>query len=173
MNIEFRRAAPEDWEIIQSMAYAIWPVTYGHVLPSGQLEYMLELIYREESIKQQMDRQHQFIIGHQSGEPLGFASFEEQYKTTTNLMVHKLYILPSYQGKGIGKEFLNYITMLASQSAHDTVMLKVFNKNQNAIRFYQHQGFHSIGEEVTELGRGYMVLDVVMIKEIQMDKNSL
>lgn len=71
-------------------------------------------------------------------------------------MIHKLYILPSFQGKGIGKVFLDYLTVLARQTAHDTLMLKIFVKNQNAIRFYQHLGFHSIGEEVSELGKGYI-----------------
>lgn len=166
MHIEFRLAAPEDWKIIQSIAQTTWPVTYGQLLPAGQLEYMLDLIYSEESIKQQMEREHQFSIGYHAGEPLGFASVEKQYKSPANFMIHKLYILPSFQGKGIGKVFLDYLTVLARQTAHDTLMLKVFVKNQNAIRFYQHLGFHSIGEEVSELGKGYTVKDYVLIKKI-------
>lgn len=166
MHIEFRHAVPEEWKIIQSMAHTTWPITYGQLLPAGQLEYMLDLIYREESIKQQMDREHQFIIGYHDGEPLGFASVEKQYKSPANLMIHKLYILPSFQGKGMGKAFLDYLTVLGTQTEHDTLMLKVFVKNQNAIRFYHHLGFQSIGEEVTELGNGYAVLDYIMIKKM-------
>lgn len=166
MHIEFRLAAPNDWKIIHTIAHATWPVTYGQLLPAGQLEYMLDWIYSKNSIEQQMEREHQFSIGYHAGEPLGFASVEKQYRTPANFMIHKLYVLPSFQGKGIGKEFLDYITMMARQTAHDTLMLKVFVKNQNAIRFYQHLGFQSIGEEVTELGNGYAVLDYIMIKKM-------
>lgn len=166
MHIEFSQAAPGEWKIIQTIAHATWPVTYGQLLPAGQLEYMLDLIYSEESIKQQMEREHQFSIGYHAGEPLGFASVEKQYISPANFMIHKLYVLPSFQGKGIGKIFLDYLTMLARQTAHDTLMLKVFVKNQNATRFYQHLGFQSIGEEMSELGKGYTVKDYIMIKKI-------
>lgn len=166
MHIEFRQAAPGEWRIIQTIAHATWPLTYGKLLPAGQLEYMLDMIYSEDSIKQQMKREHQFSIGYHSGEPLGFASVEKQYISPANFMIHKLYVLPSFQGKGIGKIFLDYLTMLARQTAHDTLMLKVFVKNQNAIRFYQHLGFQSIGEEMSELGKGYTVKDYIMIKKI-------
>jgi diamine N-acetyltransferase len=167
MHIEFRQAATDEWRIIQTIAQATWPVTYGQLLPAGQLEYMLDLIYSEKSIKQQMEREHQFSIGYHAGEPLGFASVEKKFKSPANFMIHKLYVLPSFQRSGIGKEFLNYLTMLAKQTAHDTLMLKVFVKNQNAIRFYQHLGFHSIGKEATELGNGYTVKDYVMIRKIR------
>lgn len=166
MPIEFSQAAPGEWKIIQTIAHATWPVTYGQLLSAGQLEYMLDLIYSEESIKQQMERQHQFSIGYHAGEPLGFASVEKHYKSPANFMIHKLYVLPSFQGKGVGKMFLDDLAMLARQTAHDTLMLKVFVKNQNAIRFYQHQGFHFMGEEASALGKGYTVKDYVMIKNI-------
>jgi ribosomal protein S18 acetylase RimI-like enzyme len=166
MRIEFKQAVPGEWKIIQTIAHATWPVTYGQLLPAGQLEYMLDLIYSEGSIKQQMERRHQFSIGYHAGEPIGFASVEKQYKSPANFMIHKLYVLPSFQGKGIGKIFLDYLAMLASQAGHDTIMLRVFVKNQNAIRFYQHLGFQSIGEEVSELGNGYTVKDYVMVRKI-------
>lgn len=116
-----------------------------------------------------MERKQEFIIGFHSGNPLGFTSIEKQYKSVANLMIHKLYVLPSFQGKGIGKAFQDYLTVLAIQTEHDTLMLKVFVKNQNAIRFYQHRGFHVIGEEVSELGKGYTVKDYVMIKKTRND----
>lgn len=166
LNIEFRQSSSKDWRIIQSIAHTTWPVTYGQLLSAGQLEYMLDLTYSEESIKQQMDREHQFIIGYHAGEPLGFASVEKQYNAPANLMIHKLYILPSFQGKGMGKAFLDYLTAFAIKTGHDMLTLKVFIKNQNAIRFYNHLGFHSIGEEVTDLGNGYAVLDYIMIKKM-------
>lgn len=166
MIIEFKQTQPGEWKIIQSIAHTTWPVTYGQLLPAGQLEYMLDLIYSEESIKRQMNLGHQFIIGYHTGEPIGFVSVEKRYKTPASFMIHKLYVLPSFQGKGIGNAFIDYLATLAAQTEHDMLMLKVFVKNQNAIRFYQHLGFHPIGEEVSELGKGYMVKDYVMIKKI-------
>ena len=166
IHIAFQHARPGEWKIIQTIAHATWPVTYGQLLPAGQLEYMLDLIYNEEAIKQQMNLAQQFIIGYSSNEPLGFASIEKQFKSSSSMMIHKLYILPAFQGNGIGRIFLNYLTNLATQTGHSELTLKVFVRNQNAIRFYQHLGFHSIGEVVTEIGNGYTVKDYVMLREI-------
>jgi len=166
LDIEFRLAAPEEWKIIQSIAYTTWPVAYGSLLPPAQLQYMLDLIYNEQSIRQQMEKGQQFILACHTNESLGFASIEKQYKSSTSLMIHKLYVLPGFHGKGIGKAFLEYISGLATQTAHDALILKVFFKNQNALRFYQQQGFRSIGEEETDFGNGYKVLDYIMTKNI-------
>jgi GNAT superfamily N-acetyltransferase len=165
-NIEIKPATADDWKIIQSIAHATWPVTYGGLLAQGQLAYMLELIYEEVSIRRQMSRGQEFFIGYHVNEPAGFASVERQYKEATTLMIHKLYVLPSLQGKGVGKAFLDYLTALAMQTSHDRLMLKVFVRNQNAIRFYLHQGFHFIGNEVTMLGEGYEIEDCIMVKEV-------
>lgn len=167
MALEFKPAGPNDWSIIQSVAHFTWPVTYGQLLQAGQLEYMLDLMYSERSIKMQMEGGHQFLIGYQTGTPLGFTSVQKQYKAPANLMIHKLYVLPSFQGRGVGKAFMDYLKLLAIQSAHDTLMLKVFEKNEKAIRFYQQQGFYVIGEELSELGRGYSVKDYVMVKKVK------
>jgi len=166
LDIEFRLAAPDEWKIIQSIAHATWPVAYGHLLPPAQLEYMLDVIYNEQSIRKQMKKGQPFILACHANEPLGFASIEKQYKSPTSLMIHKLYVLPEFHGKGIGKAFVDYIAGLATQTGHDAVILKVFFKNQDALRFYQLQGFRSIGEEETDVGNGYKVLDYIMTKKI-------
>ncbi|MBY0433354.1 MAG: GNAT family N-acetyltransferase [Cyclobacteriaceae bacterium] len=155
-----------DWRVIQSIAHATWPDTYGRLLPIRQLEYMLDLISSEQSLKHQMERNQQFFIGYLANDSsVGFASVEEHYKSAGDLMIHKLYLLSEFHGKGIGKAFIDYISGLATQTEHDTLILKVFFKNQEAIRFYERLGFRSIGEEMTELGNGYSVLDYIMIKK--------
>jgi ribosomal protein S18 acetylase RimI-like enzyme len=74
--------------------------------------------------------------------------------------------LPEFQGKGIGKAFINYITDMAIQTGHDKLILKVFHKNEKANRFYERMGFYFMGEELTQLGNGYTVLDYIMKMDI-------
>ena len=61
--IEFKKAGIEDLKNIQQVAYATWPVAFGKVLPKEQIDYMLELIYNEESLKKQItEKGHIFIL---------------------------------------------------------------------------------------------------------------
>jgi ribosomal protein S18 acetylase RimI-like enzyme len=128
---------------------------------------MLELNYSERSIKNQMQMmKHEFIIGFNKERPVGFTSVERNFMNKKQLMIHKLYMLPTFQGKGFGKKFIGYISKLAQDSENNSLCLKVFHKNTNGISFYKTIGFSIIGDHKTILENGYEVLDYVMTKNI-------
>lgn len=130
---------------------------------------MLELNYSEQSIMNQMlVMKHEFIIAFREERPVGFTSIERNYKDAKQLMIHKLYVLPAYQGKGYGKKFIDHISKWALGSENNSLCLKVFHKNKNGISFYKTLGFSIISEHKTVLGNGYEVLDYVMVKNIRM-----
>jgi ribosomal protein S18 acetylase RimI-like enzyme len=80
-------------------------------------------------------------------------------------MIHKLYILPEFQGKGYGKKFIVHITQVACDSRNSSLCLKVFHKNTKAIAFYETIGFSVVGEVKTTLENGFEILDYVMFKK--------
>lgn len=165
--VELKRAGPEDWEVIRSIAYNTWPNTFGSVIPKEQLEYMLALIYSEQSLKDQMlNRDHNFILPLKEEIPVGFASYELNYRNNPHLMLHKLYLLPEVQGMGIGRLIFSYLEDVAKTNANDTIRLKVFHKNDTAIAFYKRNGFSIIDIEITDTGNGYLITDNVMTKKI-------
>jgi diamine N-acetyltransferase len=165
--VELKTATSEDWSIIRDIAYATWPRTFGELMSREQLEYMLSLIYSEESLKHQMDHlNHHFILSLHNNIPVGFASYEFNYKSEAQFMIHKVYLLPQSQGLGIGKKIFTYLTELAKSSNQKRLRLKLFYKNDKARTFYQHHGFTIAGTETTDIGNGYIILDDVMIKEI-------
>lgn len=169
-DIEFKQASVEEWPIIQSMAYTTWPVAYGHLISKDQLNYMLELNYSEQSIMNQMQAlKHEFIIAFREERPVGFTSIERNFKGAKQLMIHKLYVLPAFKGKGYGKKFIDHVTQLAHVSQNNSLCLNVFHKNSNAITFYQNIGFSKISEQKSVLEHGYEVLDYVMVKKINHD----
>jgi len=52
--------------VVQQIAYATWPATYGKILSPEQLSYMLQLFYSTESLAQQMSAQgHNFIVAYE------------------------------------------------------------------------------------------------------------
>jgi GNAT superfamily N-acetyltransferase len=165
--IELKKATPEDWQIIQTIAHQTWPHTFGSVMPKEQIDYMLELIYNEQSLKEQMiDKKHQFLLALHNENPVGFTSYELNYRNEPQLMIHKIYLLPQSQGLGIGTIILDYLAEIAKDRNQKLLRLKVFYKNGKAESFYWKYGFTNVGTESTDIGSGYIVLDDVMIKDV-------
>ena len=166
-DIEFEYASSNEWLVIHTIANKTWPIVYGKMISNEQLMYMLELIYSESAIKTQMEvMKHEYILGLQEKKPFGFTSIQQHFKEPNQLIIHKLYVLPEYQGNGLGKAFLDYTTELAIKTNHDILCLKAFHKNARAIAFYQNMGFSINGEEKTDIGKGYEILDYIMTKKV-------
>jgi diamine N-acetyltransferase len=76
--------------------------------------------------------------------------------------LHKLYLLPSYHGKGIGKALLQEVARRMREAGQQSLTLNVNKDNQKAIDFYRSQGFVEVYKEVIDIGNGFVMDDVVM-----------
>lgn len=150
--------------IVQSIAQTTWPVTYGEILSNEQIDYMFDMMYSIDSLKlQAKNKNTHFILAKQENDYLGFASFEFNATENTETKIHKIYILPSAQGKGIGKTIIDYISKEASKQKNNELVLNV-NKYNNAIHFYTKLGFSISEEVVIDIGNGYIMDDYIMKK---------
>ncbi len=167
-RIEFKKAGLNDIETIQQIVYTTWPVTFGHILPAEQISYMLGLIYNRQALSHQMlEKGHQFILVENMGKPLGFTSYETAYNSEPQLMIHKLYLLPTTQGMGIGTQLLQKLEETARDYNLLKLRLKVYFANTKAIRFYEKNGFIKTGTETTDIGNAYTIVDDVMVKGLK------
>src|SRR5437763_13591481 len=106
-NIKIKRASKKDLNIIREIALNVWPQTYAEILSAQERDYMMDRIYSERSLVEQMDASHQFIIIYNQRIPVGFASYNEIEKDIYKLQ--KLYVLASEQGHGTGRFIIDYI----------------------------------------------------------------
>lgn len=162
--ITITEAAASDIPTIQQIAYQTWPDTYGKILSRVQLNYMLDSFYSEETLRDNMvNKNHHFLLAKESDIALGFASYEHYYNQRKVTRIHKIYILPQTQGKGIGKLLLDKIEALAKENDSATLSLNV-NRMNKALTFYQKIGFKIVADEDIEIGHGYLMEDFVMEK---------
>ena len=105
--LEIRKATIDDIPALRELVFRVWPQTYEKLLSAGQITYMLDLMYSESSLKQQMEEGARFIFIDSDNEPVGYASFQPIGPSTFKL--NKLYVLPDQQGKGTGKHMVEYI----------------------------------------------------------------
>jgi ribosomal protein S18 acetylase RimI-like enzyme len=152
--------------IIQHIAHQTWPVTFGSILSQDQISYMLEMMYSLPALREQVTHKgHVFLLAQEGTDYLGYASYELNYTETSKTKLHKIYVLPTSQGKGIGKILINAVVEKALQYHNQSLLLNV-NRENKAISFYQKLGFKIIGEENIAIGNGFLMEDYVMEKKL-------
>ena len=147
--------------IIKELAYTIWPVAYGEILSQEQLDYMLDLIYTIESLEKQVDNNHVFLLVEDDNQFIGFASYELNFGNSNKTKIQKLYVLPEIQGKGIGKNLINYIKQIAIDNKNSGLILNV-NRFNKAKEFYLKYGFEITEEIKIDIGNNYIMDDYIM-----------
>ncbi|GEL12074.1 Ribosomal protein S18 acetylase RimI [Flavobacterium glycines] len=163
--IHIVKATTADLKTITEIAHKTWPLTYGEILSEAQLSYMLETFYSDAALLKNIESGHQFILAKEENTVLGFASFEHHYQNKNSTKIHKIYILPETQGKGIGKLLIDAIEKLAVENESESLLLNV-NRFNKALTFYQKLGFKIIEEIDIELDHGYLMEDYIMEKGI-------
>ncbi|GAA4062033.1 GNAT family N-acetyltransferase [Flavobacterium cheonanense] len=154
-------ATKEQLVIVKNLAYKIWPNAYETILSKAQLDYMLKMIYSVDSLEKQFDDGHIFLLIEDNQNFIGFASYELNCNNSNKTKLQKLYVLPEIQGKGIGKQVIDYIKEKVVLSNNLALFLNV-NKFNKAKDFYQKYGFQIIKEEVIDIGNNYIMDDYVM-----------
>lgn len=163
--IDIRKASLEDYDTIHSLAQRTWYPTYLPILSREQLDYMLEMMYSLNAVTEQISiNGHHFLLANEGAEFLGFASYELNYLTDTTKL-HKLYITPESQGRGVGAKLLSIIENEARKNNNDKLILNV-NRYNPAVNFYQKTGFEKIREEDIGIGNGYLMEDYIMAKNL-------
>ena len=167
MNI--KEASLADILVIQKLAYEIWPVAYREILSNEQLQFMLENMYSFSSLESQItELKHLFLLTFENNLPIAFASYSEVSETEEEkkYKLHKIYVLSQYQGKGVGKSIIQFISEKITSSIKTTLILNV-NRFNNSVEFYKHLGFRVIMEEDINIGNGFWMNDYVMEKIIE------
>ena len=164
--IRIIKAEEEQFTTIRSIALQTWPHTFGDILSREQIDYMLEWMYSIPAIESQVyEKGHTFILAKEDDTFLGYASYQLNYSGEEKTKIHKIYVLPSAQGKGIGKKLIDHISGAALSHGNRILSLNV-NRNNKAVDFYKKTGFKIAGSEDISIGRGFLMEDYIMEKKL-------
>jgi ribosomal protein S18 acetylase RimI-like enzyme len=166
--LRYKKADLDDINIISFLAEKIWKKHYTDIITEEQIRYMLEKMYSEENLLQQMKEGQDFTMVYFEDIPAGFISISTKDKM--NFFIHKFYIDLNCQGTGIGTQMLGYIFQTSLKNAH-SVELTVNRKNYKSINFYFKNGFKIKEVADFDIGNGFFMNDFIMIKEFNESKD--
>lgn len=159
--ITIRKAKEQDIEVIRDIAATTWPSTYLDIIGQNQIDYMLDKMYNKGELLNQLMEGHIFLIAEDNENQFGFAGYSVINHEERVYKLHKLYVLPSAHGKGVGKILINEVFNQVKDSGASALQLNV-NKHNKAKDFYLKGGF-TIKESVKiDIGEGYVMDDYVM-----------
>ncbi len=160
---EVKKATSQNIDIIQELAFSIWPAAYEKILSPEQLQYMLDLFYSKKALISQIEiSHHHFILAYINNVAVGFASYsQKELANDAVYRLHKLYVSTNHQRKGIAKFLLNYIIDDIKKAGALVLELNV-NRHNNAVEFYYATGFIIERSEDIDIGNGYFMNDYVM-----------
>jgi len=155
------KATEKDIFIIQDLAKKSWQSAYSNILEQEQIDYMLDLMYSESTLKTHLENpNYEYYLISEDEVYLGFIGFEFHNELETTKL-HRIYFLKEAQGKGLGKKALEFVKTATEKSGDKRLTLTV-NKNNNAKNFYESQGFKVYDEAIFDIGNGYVMDDYLM-----------
>jgi ribosomal protein S18 acetylase RimI-like enzyme len=151
--------------LIAELARLIWNEHYNSIISQLQIDYMLDKFQSAAAINQQIaDGMLYFLISSNS-QPAGYLALMPDAKND-KLHISKIYLDAANRGLGHGKQALDFIERQCNKMHIHKLWLTVNKHNRIAIDAYQRWGFHTTGSVVTDIGKGFVMDDYVMEKDI-------
>jgi diamine N-acetyltransferase len=164
-NISVIECRQEQLAEVNMLSHLIWPEAYGKILSAEQITYMLGLIYGLDALKQQFNDGQRFFLLQKDEKFVGYFSVQHHLKYGEHTKLHKIYLLQTEQGSGLGKFMLAQAKQLAIDATDKYLYLNV-NKYNAALEFYKSACMQIVAEEDIDIGCGYFMNDYVLEMEL-------
>ena len=151
-EITIRNWTREDFSIVKNILLTTWKNTYKFI-PEEDILTHFEKHYSEDRLIEILnDPFSKGIIAEVNSVPVGWLKLFEDL-INKKFFVSSLYVLPEYQGFGLGKKLLNEAYRIAKEKHFLKVWLGVMKQNVKSLDWYKNLGFVFDEEEPFQMGK--------------------
>lgn len=168
MEIKFESLkTPSSLERVRKIASSIWPETFREILSREQIAYMMEMMYAPSVMEKELENGYDFtLLLTPEGEDGGYMVTGPAPGEPGAFMLHKLYLLSRHHGKGWGSAMLEQVEKMGRERGYKKLTLHVNRKNFRAYNCYCRNGFTVEKELCTPIGKGFVMDDYIMVKDL-------
>lgn len=140
-----------DIDVILKLSRETFLAAFGDVNTEANMNEYLASAFNKERITGELRNPNvQYFLLHLNNKPRGYLKVNEgesqnDLKDKEGLEIERVYIIKEYQGRGLGKILMNKALEIGSVKKKEYVWLGVWEKNLDAIRFYEQIGFEKFG----------------------------
>jgi len=142
MALIIRQADGNDLVAVLDVGRRTWPVTYGPIAGPDYVAMGLAKWWTADAIIPSI-RAGRVTVAEADGKVVGIAVVGPHEK---HLVLWKLYVLPEYQGTGIGSALVESVVAKA-MGVHSQIRISYLDGNTSAEAFCRGQGFVEISRE--------------------------
>ena len=172
--IKIRNAKPEDVKDITNVFYQAYIITYPNDIIDVSKEDIYELFkdaYSESKLIAMADHiknipsNCKYMVATDGENIIGLCKI---FNKENFNQLQSIYVLPSYQGQGIGRMF--WSEALKFFDKNKKIIVQVATYNEKAIKFYESLGFKDNEKRFSE-EKHRMPISKVLIPEMEMEVN--
>lgn len=150
-EIVIRNWTREDFPIVKNILLTTWKNTYTFIPEEDILTHFEKFYSADRLIEIFNDPFSKGIIAEVNSIPAGWLKLFEDI-INKKYCVSSLYVLPGYQGLGLGKKLLNEAYRIAKEKQFNKVWLGVMKQNVKSLEWYKNLGFIFDEEEPFQMG---------------------
>jgi ribosomal protein S18 acetylase RimI-like enzyme len=150
-EIILRNWNKKDFPIVKKILLTTWKDTYSFIPEKDILSHFDKFYGQDQLIEILIDPFSQGIVADLDSVPAGWMKLFEDH-INKKIYVSSLYVLPNYQGFGLGKKMLNEAYQISRQKGFNKVWLGVMKQNIKALEWYKNLGFIFVEEEPFKMG---------------------
>ena len=146
-----RNWTKEDFQTVRDILLITWKDAY-HFIHEKDITAHLENFYSETKLLELFNNHLvKGILAEIENESVGWMKLFND-EMADKFFISSLYVLPEFQGYGIGKKLLQKAEEIASKMKYDKVWLGVMKDNVKALDWYKKIGFNFVEEEPFKMG---------------------
>ncbi|WCT56445.1 GNAT family N-acetyltransferase [Paenibacillus kyungheensis] len=174
MDIMIRQCTLEDVQQLQEISYATFNETFREQNSPEHIDYYLEKAFNHSQLEKELNNPYsKFFFAYVNNELAGYLKIntdqaQSEKMSEDSLEIERIYIKQSFQKHGVGKHLFQQALQIAKELNKQQMWLGVWEKNDNAILFYQKLGFELTGQHSFYMGDEQQT-DLIMTKRPLMD----
>ena len=171
MNIKIQVCSERQIETLQRISYETFNETFKGMNTAETMErYLTESFKKDKLLSELRNQSSNFFLMHVADLLVGYLKLNEAPAQTDindpdGLEIERIYIYGQYKGKGYGRELMKFALEKGAELHKRYAWLGVWEKNENAIAFYEKLGFEKAGRHAFRM-REEIQSDFIMKKQI-------
>lgn len=165
--VNIRDWTNNDFETVRNILITTWRDSYNFI-PGKDLITHLKKHYNQDKIFDLIKNpDYKCVLAELEGKPVGLMKLHNNY-LKDRFYISSLYILPGYQGIGIGKLLLEFAEKEASKFKYDRTWVGVMRDNREGLIWYKRHGFTFVEEKPFQMGTtkvlhliGYKIIEPI------------
>lgn len=169
--IELVKCTLEDLHSLQKISAETFYDTFKDQNSAENMNAYLEKAFNLEQLEKELSNAaSQFYFIFHQNDLAGYLKVntddaQSEKMGADSLEIERIYIRSPFQKLGLGKHLFNKAVEIAEQLHKGTIWLGVWERNENAIAFYQKMGFVQMGEHSFYMGDDEQI-DIIMKKKL-------